>query len=74
MKKKFAFKKRNSEEIYHIHKPLNCNSRNTVYLIACNLCWNNTLAVLKLSFLIGLTTIKELTINIRTKNKFPKKL
>ena len=35
---------------------------------------NNTLAVLKLSFVIGLTIIKVLTVNLRTKNKFPKKL
>ena len=30
MKKTSTFKKRNSEEIYHIHKPLNCNFKNTV--------------------------------------------
>ena len=30
MKKTSTFKKRNSDEISHIHKPLNCNSKNTV--------------------------------------------
>ena len=39
MKKTSTFKKRNSDEIYHIHKPLNCNSKNTVYLTECNQCW-----------------------------------
>ena len=39
MKKTSTFKKRNLDEIYHIHKPLNCNSKNTVYLIECNQCW-----------------------------------
>ena len=39
MKKTSTFKKRNSDEIYHIHKPLNCNSKNTVYLIESNQCW-----------------------------------
>ena len=33
---KKTFKKRNSDETYHIHKPLNCNSKNTVYLIEYN--------------------------------------
>ena len=39
MKKTSTFKKRNSNEIYHIHQALNCNSKNTVYLIECNQCW-----------------------------------
>ena len=39
MKKTSTFKKRISDEIYHIHKPLICNSKNTVYLIECNKCW-----------------------------------
>ena len=38
MKKTSTFKKRNSGEIYHINKPLNCNSKNTVYLIEYNQC------------------------------------
>ena len=33
MKKTSTFKKRNSHETYHIHQALNCNSKNTVYLI-----------------------------------------
>ena len=39
MKKTSTFKKRNSDEIYHIRKPLNCNSKNTVYLTEYNQCW-----------------------------------
>ena len=35
---------------------------------------NNTLAVQKLSLVIGLTIIKVLTVNLRTKNKFAKKV
>ena len=33
-----TFKKRNSGETYHIHKPRYCNSKNTVYLIEHNQC------------------------------------
>ena len=39
MKKISTFNKRNSDEIYHIQKPLNWNSKNTVYLIECNQSW-----------------------------------
>ena len=39
MKKTSFFKKRNSDEICHIHKPLNCNSKNTFYQTECNQCW-----------------------------------
>ena len=39
MKNTSTFKKQNSDEIYHIQKPLNCNSKITVYLIECNQCW-----------------------------------
>ena len=35
---------------------------------------NNTVTVLKLPFVIGLTLMKVLTVNLTTKNKFPKKL
>ena len=38
MKKTSTFKKRNSDEIYHIHKLFNCSSKDTVYLIECNQC------------------------------------
>ena len=33
------FKKRKSDQICHIHKPLNCNSKNTGYHTECNQCW-----------------------------------
>ena len=39
MKQTSTFKKQNSEQIYHIHKPINCNSKATVYLVECNHCW-----------------------------------
>ena len=76
MKKFSTYKKQNSAEIYQIHKSLKCNSKNTVYLIECNLgnVGNNTEEVPKASFVIGLTIIKVLTIILGTKNKFPKKL
>ena len=76
MKKFSTYKKQNSAEIYQIHKSLKCNSKNTVYLIECNLgnVGNNTQEVPKASFVIGLTIIKVLTIILGTKNKFPKKL
>ena len=50
MKKTSTFKKRNSDEIYHIHKPLNCNSKNTVYLIECNHCWKQYTGSYKTKF------------------------
>ena len=34
-----TFKKWNSDETYHINEALNCNSKNTVYLIECNQYW-----------------------------------
>ena len=50
MKKASTFKKRNSDEIYHIHKPFNCNSKNTVYLIECNQCWKQYTVTSKTKF------------------------
>ena len=50
MKKPPTFKTRNSDEIYHIHKPLNCNSENTVYLIECNHCWKQYTGSYKTKF------------------------
>ena len=73
MKNMSHSKKRNCGKTYHIHQALNCNSKNTIYLNVINV-GNNILAVLKLSFAIGLTIIKVLTVNLRIKNKFPKKL
>ena len=58
-----------------IHKPLNCSSKNAVYLILQNFInvGNNILPVPKSSFVIGLTIIKVVTVNLRTKNKLSKK-
>ena len=61
MKKTSTFKKQNTDNIYHIYKPLNIN-------------FKNTLPVPKPSFVIGLTIIKVLTITLRTRKKFRKKL
>ena len=74
MKKTSTFKKRNSDETYHIHQALNCNSKIQYILKNVINVGNNALVVLKLSFVIGLTIIKVLPVNLRTKNKFPKKL
>ena len=70
MKKTSTFKERNSDEIYQIHKPLHCNSKNTLYLTECNHCWKHYTGSSKT---IGLTIIKVLIVNLRAKNKFPQK-
>ena len=50
MKKTSSFKKRNSDETYHIHQVLNCNSQNTVYVIECNQCWKQYTGSSKTTF------------------------
>ena len=50
MKKISTFKKWNSDEIYHIHEPLNCNSKNAVYLIEYNQCWKQYTGSSKIKF------------------------
>ena len=59
MKKTSLFKKRNFDKIYHIHKPLYYNSKNTVYLT------EYTHVVSKPIVVVGLTIIV-LAINLRT--------
>ena len=51
MKKTSIFKKRNFDKIYHIHKPLYYNSKNTVYLT------EYTHVVSKPIVVVGLTII-----------------
>ena len=50
MKKSLTFKKLNSDDIDHIYKPLNCNSKHTVYLIECNQCWKQYIDSSKTKF------------------------
>ena len=74
MKKTSTFKKRNSDETYHIHQALNCNSKNTVYLISRNQCWKQYTGSSKTKFRYRASNLKVPTVNLRTKTKFPKKL
>ena len=75
MKKTSTFKKQSSDKIYHILKPLNCNSKNTVYLIECNQCWKQYTGSSKTKFCYRADIYKTTHgIDLRTKNKFPKKL
>ena len=74
MKKTSTFKKRYSEAIHYIHKPLNCNSKNTVYLIECNQCWKQYIGSSTVKFRYRANNYKVFTVNLRTKSKFLKKL
>ena len=68
MKKTSFFKKRNSDEIYHI----NCNFKNTVYHIECNQCWKQYTGSSKTKSCYRAKIIKGLIVNLRRKDKFAK--
>ena len=72
MKKTSTFKKRNSEEIYHIHKPLNCNSKNTVYLIERNHCWKQHTGSSKTKFRYKADNYKSTHPKFKNKKQVPK--
>ena len=72
MKKTSTFKKRTSDEIYHIHKPLNCNSKNTVYLIKCNQCWKQYTGSSKTKFCYWANNYKSINRKFNDKKQLPK--
>ena len=57
-----TFKKRNSDEIYHIHKPRYCNSKKTVYLIEHNQCCEQYTGSSKTKFRYKANNYKSLVI------------
>ena len=73
MKKTSTFKKRNSNEIYHIHQALNCNSKNTVYLIECNQCWKQYTGSSKTKFRYRANNYKSTHRKFKNKKQVPKK-
>ena len=72
MKKTLTFKKRNSDEIYHILKPLNCNSKNSVYLIECNQCWKQYTSSFKTKFRYRANNYKSTHHRFKNKKQVPK--
>ena len=72
MKKTSTFKKRTSDKIYHIHKPLNCNSKNTVYLIKCNQCWKQYTGSSKTKFCYWANNYKSTNRKFNDKKQLPK--
>ena len=72
MKKMSTFKKQNSDEIYHILKPLNCNSKNTVYLIECNHCWKLYTGSSKTKFGYRANKYKSTNRKVKNKKQVPK--
>ena len=76
MKKTSTFKKRNSDETYHIHQALNCNPKIKYILQNVINVGKNALAVLKLSFVIGLIISEQKTSSQRIfkTKRFPRTL
>lgn len=74
MRKTPTLKKQISDEIYHNYKPFTAISKTHYFLQNVINAGKNRLAVPKPIFVIGLTIVKVLTINLRTKRKFTKKL
>ena len=72
MKKTSTFKKRNSDETYHIHQALNCNSKNKVYLIECNQCWKQYTGSSKTKFRYRANNYKSTHRKFKNKKQVPK--
>ena len=67
-----TFKKRNSDEIYHIHKPRYCNSKKTVYLIEHNQCCEQYTGSSKTKFRYKANNYESTYRKFKEKSKFPK--
>ena len=72
IKKTSTFKKRNSDEIYHIGKPVNWNSKKTVYLIECNQCWKQYTGSSKTKFRYRANNYKSTHRKFKNKKQVPK--
>ena len=65
---------RNSDKICHIHKPLNCNSKNTVYLIESNQCWKQYIGSSKTQFRYRANNCKITHRKFKNKKLVPKEI
>ena len=72
MKETSTFKKPSSGEIYHIHKPLNCNSKNPIYLIEYNQCWKQYIGSSKSKFRSRVSNDKSTHRKFKNKKQVPK--
>ena len=73
MKKTSTFKKWHSDEIYHIHRLLNWNSKSKAYLIECNQYWKHYTGSSKIKFRYMANNYKSTHGKFKNK-KVPKKL
>ena len=72
MKKTSTFKKWNSDEIYHIQKSLDCNSKITVYLIEFNQCQKQYTGSFKTKFHFRANNYKSPHHKFKNKKQVPK--
>ena len=72
MKKTSTFVKQNSGEIYRIHKPLNCNSKNTVSFIECNQFWKQYTGSTKTKIRYRANNYKSTNLKFKDKKQVPK--
>ena len=72
LKKSSAFNRRNSEENYHIHKPLNCNFKNKLYLIEYSQCWKQSTGSSNTNFCYRANNYKSAYSKIKNKEKVSK--
>ena len=73
LKKTSTFKKRNSDQIYHNHKPLNSSSKNTVYLVECNQCWKQYTGSSKTKLRYRVNNYKSTHRKLKNKKQVPKR-
>ena len=59
-------------KLYCIHKPLNCNSKNTVNLIECNQCWKQYTGSSKTMFCYRGSNFKSTDHKFKNKKLVPK--
>ena len=64
--------KDNPEKSCQIHEPLNCNSKNTVYLTECNSCWKQYTGSPKTNFRYSINNHKSTHREFKNKQQIPK--
>ena len=72
MKKASTFKKRSSDDTYHIRQALNCKSKNAVYLIECNQCWKQYTGSSKTKFRYRANNYKSTDRKFKNQKRVPK--
>ena len=65
-------KLQNSGELYHIDRPLNCNSKNTIYLTECNQCWKQYTGSSKTKFRYRANSYKSTHLKFKNEKQVPK--